>query len=139
MNGNVKTYTISGEHAMDVTVFLQDKKEDLLDHLTELIAFNAQKWYIVLSVNFIKYDSDGEEIKTLGGMTSEITLSFQPYELEDQISEAYDCIKNKVTTFLREGSGWSVDSVESLELRSAIYKPIGGSSYIPLSRDLMLK
>ena len=48
-------------------------------------------------------------------------------------------IKEKLAIYLRNGSGWYFKEVISFEIHIVAYKPIKGSSYIPLPNVIMRK
>ena len=53
----------------------------------------------------------------------------------DDIGEAIDQSINRLlenlSTFESQGSGWTLVAVDRLEVSTAQFNPIGGSSYIP--------
>ena len=59
-------------------------------------------------------------------------LATIPEEINDDMSGALQHIHGKFQEFQREGSGWSVDKVKKIEVHTATYNPIVGSSYLPL-------
>ena len=54
-------------------------------------------------------------------------------------SQMRDAIIERMTMFQREGSNWSFNRMLHLDLAVDRYTPIGGSSYIPLPKALMMK
>ena len=50
--------------------------------------------------------------------------------------EAKEKMLNKVSEFLRLGSGWTFSKILALKIRITPYTPTGGKSYIPLPKKL---
>ena len=48
-------------------------------------------------------------------------------------------VLENLSTFQRRGSGWVFASIVRLEIHTVNYKPLRGSSYIPLPKQLMSK
>ena len=59
--------------------------------------------------------------------------------VKDILSQMIKEILEKISTFQRNGSGWYFKEVSSLEIDIVDYKPIKGSSYIPLPDFIMKK
>ncbi len=55
---------------------------------------------------------------------------------EHNINEALQKVNAAMEKFMREGSSWYVKRVIKLEKHTIIYKPISGSTYIPLPTSL---
>ena len=50
------------------------------------------------------------------------------------VDEACAYILNKIDGFQQKGSGWIVTNVGHLDLRIARFKPLRGSTYVPLPK-----
>ena len=55
-----------------------------------------------------------------------------PDDIDDAIPEVFQTISNKFQEFQREGLGWTLDHVEKVEVYTATYEPLMGTSYIEL-------
>src|SRR5688572_12404117 len=59
------------------------------------------------------------------------------------VSEIYNSAKDKIiesmATFQMRGSNWRLRAVQKLEINTVVYKPLKGSSYIPLQKCLASK
>ena len=89
------------------------------------------KWYITLYVLLSRSEVDGEIIEIEVPFRSRNYILLNMYDFDDQYSAAMDEVINRLSIFLREGSGWIVQKVISLKLYTAAYQPLAGSSYIP--------
>ena len=60
-------------------------------------------------------------------------------EIADSLQSSKQQILNKIAQWISEGSGWTIQSVDSDYLNIVKYKPLKGSSYIQLPSDLRMK
>ena len=58
------------------------------------------------------------------------------HEIEEQLSEVNQKILSAFTSYQKEGSGWMLSEMLHLDLSVAHYKPLKGSSYLPLPKTL---
>ena len=91
-----------------------------------------------------KYESvdGGRKNITTGSKTyfnTEIYINLESTDVEDILSKMIKEILEKISIFQRNGSGWYFKEVSSLEIHIVDYKPIKGSSYIPLPDFIMKK
>ena len=56
--------------------------------------------------------------------------------LDERIEASFDKILESITQFTREGSGWILDNVISLELVATRYHPLAASSFISTPSEL---
>ena len=60
-------------------------------------------------------------------------------DLEIVISDAGNELINIISEWISEGSGWVIKSVDKHEIDISKYKPLRGSSYLPLPEKLKNK
>ncbi|XP_072014272.1 uncharacterized protein [Amphiura filiformis] len=81
----------------------------------------------------------GLEVRKEAVFHSEQTIILEATDL----GEVYDTwsarILENISTFINLGSGWVFELIQSLELHTVEYEPLGGSSYIPLPEFLAKK
>ena len=70
---------------------------------------------------------------------TEIYINLESTDVKDILSKMIKEILDKISIFQRNGSGWYFKEVSSLEIHIVDYKPIKGSSYIPLPNFLIRK
>lgn len=56
--------------------------------------------------------------------------------IDNALNEVKQEIFNKIRSWISEGSGWRIKSIDNLYLNIVIYKPFKGSSYIKLPLEL---
>ena len=124
----------------DLSLFLDGKRKQILKYLVkELQAKRGIKWYMNVQIKLVKYKADGKEETATPHFRSYCQSSVNSRDFETQIQDSFNKIISSFIKFEREGSGWTLDEILHLELCVAEYKPLQGSSYIPLPTALSLK
>ena len=72
------------------------------------------------------------EIVTVGFFKSNAREIINENDIETVISDAGNELLNKISEWISEGSGWVIKSVDKHEIDISKYKPLRGSSYLPL-------
>ena len=70
---------------------------------------------------------------------TETYINLESTDVKVILSKMIKEILEKISIFQRNGSGWYIKEVTSLEIHIVDYKPIKGSSYIPLPDIIMRK
>ena len=78
----------------------------------------------------------GDSIIQEANFSSYIEIILKPINLEECYINMCKRILENMTTFQRQGSGWTYHSIVKLTIDTVKYKPLGGSSYIPLPKDI---
>ena len=60
-------------------------------------------------------------------------------DIETVISEAGNELSNRISEWISEGSGWVIKSLDKHEIDISKYKPLKGSSYLPLPEKIKNK
>lgn len=131
--GILKTYYLKNifENEKDICLFLiinKDKVNALLTNL--LVEFGSLKFNIVLECSYVKPLSN--ELEHRSFKTSNKAI-FQTTDLNILLHNLIKRICLEETEYQGKGSGWTLSSVDGLLVRVSRYRPIGGSSYIPLT------
>src|SRR2546425_13213892 len=83
------------------------------------------------SVSFTKkVGEDVARISTYFNAPAQILLT-EP-DIDAQLEESIDVMLAKLCDFVENGSDYTIDNLDRLEIRTATYNSVGGSSYIPL-------
>ena len=124
----------------DLLVALSELRSPLLALLREKLEQDrAIKWYEVMQVMFKKYNSEGEEINASPYFRSCVATEVSEDSLEEHVQEASAKIKTSFDEFIRNGSGWTLESIGSLEVKTARYHPLAASTYVPLPQAIAAK
>ena len=121
----------------DLSKLLYGKKESLVNRLSqELKAKRGLKWFVSVQVKLIKPKADGSDEISEPHFRSLCMTTVNDHEIKEQLGEANQKILSAFSTYQKKGSGWTLSEILHLDLNVAQYKPLKGSSYLPLPKKL---
>ncbi|XP_053380054.1 uncharacterized protein LOC123531918 [Mercenaria mercenaria] len=135
---NRNIYPRSGEQYDALTFFGNIRNQVRTFLQSRVQALRGIKWNLCVQVEMQR--DDGEDATVTAPYfrsRTYITLSLDDFNDHD-INEAMQKMFASLEKFLREGSGWYVKKVLKLEIHTVVYRPVGGSTYIPLPKTLNL-
>lgn len=138
----LSTYTISSnsENRDDLQLFLKSSMPEICKNLNdELNSKKSLKWYAVVEVQFRRAVTTSENEFSPAFFRSHCQIILRDDEIADQVSKAAEKILSAFETFEGLKSGWVIDFVKKLEIKTGLYHPLSGSSYIPLPPKLANK
>ena len=107
-------------------------KECLIKELLKLKGF---KYIETLKVTFEKKQGNGITTKTAFFNSKTKTL-INAMEINEVLQSSREELVKAIAQWISEGSGWTIQSVNAHYLNLTQYKPIKGSSYIELPKEL---
>ena len=117
----------------DPLVFLDGVRPQIRQKLTEeILDLKGVKFQLALRIHLRKIKQDGSEECTNSVFRYKQQALLQPAEIEKTLDEAFPHILGILEKWTRNGSGWTVDYINTLWLDIARYQPLRGGSYIPL-------
>ena len=137
-------YTLRAEGAeqQDLMFFFSNRRSQLRNNLLrELRRFKQLKWYVVVKLDMVRYNSDGEQV-------DEGTPTFRSFTrqvldhgvIDSQIDEAFFKMTNSLDSFRAEGSGWMIRKVINMKQTITKFSPLGGSCFnYPMPQPLLRK
>ncbi|PFX14317.1 hypothetical protein AWC38_SpisGene21541 [Stylophora pistillata] len=132
-----KMYTIDGVMGYGPKDFLKAVKPTVINFLNTK---KNNKMELFLKCYMIKEHIDTGEVEGQDAyFTSFQKIVFQETDREEIYDECVGKMLESLATFTRKGSGWTVHSVEGLDLHTVKYTPLKGSSYIELPKHLARK
>ena len=140
--GYTQSYEIGIKNDKDPLIQMNDTRlaiENLIN--SKLNEMKGLKFVETLKVTFVKIDPD-ERRKIMyktAFFNSSATQIINRMEIAYFLQLSEKKILNLVSQWLSEGSGWLIKSVDNHFLNFVKYKPINGSSYIPLPEPLKTK
>ena len=141
LNGTVATHTIHAEgiSTFDLMTFLKSKYDDLKDVIKQAIKERGGiKWYLSMRIKMIR--RKGEEIETAEPhFRGKCQKSLKFEDIDEGLRESIKKMLNSFIEYQRQGSNWTVDTVVDLTVHMARFRPLRGSSYIPLPIKLRTK
>ena len=135
IRGNFRIFelNISKNDQLDPFEFMVHQQENIrqfIDHQRE--QHGSLKYGICLKVDFLK---PLEEVTTCSYFNSQLTETVSPVSFEEYF-EHVDQLISQINIFCTAGSGWVIDRLASLEIKTCRYKPMRAGSYIPTPKTL---
>ena len=140
----VKNKSAFNDHAQSYNVEIIDKKDVITQLKTSensiknifndlLMEMKGFKYQITLQVLFSKVkSSDFTEYSTIYLNSLTKTVIGEKYHVNDCFNEIIFRLEN----WISHGSGWIVDSILNQYLNISSYKPLSGSTYCKLPKEL---
>ena len=136
IRGYTRSYEIGLINSEDPLIQLQNTRlvieNNLLKILTEM---KGLKFNEVLKITFKKQVGD-EPIEKTAYFNGKVQLMTNEIEIVESLQITQEQIVNKIQQWISEGSGWTIQSVDSHFINVVEYRPLKGSSYIPLPKKL---
>ena len=136
LEGYTKSFNIDLRDNKDPLVKLQKSRKDI-EYLfnNQLKIFKGFKYVETLQVKFVKF-SNGQKTEKNGFFNSKADLILNNTDIQASLQISKQHILNIISQWVSEGSGWTVESIESHHLNIANYSPLKGSSYIDLPPEI---
>ena len=136
LKGYTKSYKISIKNNKDPLAQMQNTRKAIEFHLNNVLtSTKGFKCVETLQVTFTKLSSDEIVIKT-AYFNSKAQTVINHIEIHEALQMSKQNILNKITQWISEGSGWTIQSVDNHYLNIAKCKPMNGSSYTQLPSEL---
>ncbi|XP_042913258.1 uncharacterized protein, partial [Parasteatoda tepidariorum] len=136
IDGGFRSHTLFTSKNNDLLLFLEDLKCELFSTLRKYIALSPIKWYLCVKALFSRTGQGGERELATSFFRSCNEISLNSDTLEEQVNCAYSKIISSFDEFIDRGSGWVLEEVNYLEINTAHYVPLNGSSFIPLPSEI---
>ena len=107
--------------------------------LYELKRQGPQKFEIILNVIYNKFDQEGNKVTDTGYHRGSNYTFLREENYDEFFEESRKLIWKSLDEWMKEGSGWTIERVEKLTLKSYSYEPMGASSYIPTPMSIIGK
>ena len=136
LKGYTKSYEISIKNNKDPLAQMQNTRK-AIEHrvITLLNEMKGLKYVETLKVTFEKNSGNEIVIKT-AYFNSTVQTIINHTEINESLQMSKQNILNLISQWISEGSGWTIQSVDSHYLNIVKYKPMKGSSYIQLPHEL---
>lgn len=130
-------FSIEPTHHVDFVRSVTESMSLINHTLTELQRqYYSIKFYIIFEVELKKMmDSAG---MIFGFYTNTTTLLLGD-DLDEKLLTCLDKVTNSIESFSRRGSGYIFEKITDVCLHVTQYKPISGTSFLPLPKELKLK
>ncbi|KAJ1519762.1 hypothetical protein ONE63_005018 [Megalurothrips usitatus] len=137
----IRTHTLNVDSAVDPVVFMISETERACDLLkVDFLAHKGLKFNLVLNLRMSKIAlSTGEIVTTDPHFSSLTKIIHNVDEIRDLYNQSIMNISENIENFNENGSNFNVDKVLTFVIRTAGYRPLSASSYIPLPRKIKNK
>ena len=137
LKGFTKSYEINIKNDKDPLMQLQNTRKAVANHTENtLLSMKGLKLVETLKVTFVK--QTGREEKTIKSayFNSQPQTITNNIDINNSLQASKQQILNMIAQWVSEGSGWTVQSVDSHYLNIVKYEPMKGSSYIKIPQEL---
>ena len=137
IKGFSKQYTVEGAKGIDATSFLNAVQAQVID----LLSKNRQtKVNFILTCAMERVDMKTGEVDSNDfPFLSRTEVILDSTDVSEIYNNAKDKIIESMAAFQMRGSNWRLRAVQKLDINTDVYKPMKGSSYIPLPKYLASK
>ena len=136
LKGFTKSYEISIKSDQDPLAQMQNTRKAIEHRLiTSLDEMKGLKYVETLKVTFEK-NSGNFLVEKPAYFNSTPQTIINQMEINEALQMSKQQIMNKIAQWISEGSGWTIQSVDTHYLNIAKYEPMKGSSYIQLPSEL---
>ena len=136
MRGFTRSYEIGLTNRQDPLIQLQNTRSVIKNNLLKVLnEMKGLKFNETFKITFEKHKGDEliEEEAYLNAKTQTLT---NEVEIANLLQITQQQIVNKIQRWISKGSGWIIKSVDGHFINVAKYRPLRGSSYIPLPKEL---
>ena len=136
LKGYTKSFEIGIKNNKDPLTQMQNTRKAIEHSVISLLnQMNGLKYVETLKVTFEK-NSGNEIVEKSAYFNSTPQTIINKMEINEALQMSKQNILNQISQWISEGSGWTVQSVDSHYLNVVKYKPMKGSSYIQLPSEL---
>ena len=137
-----KKYIIKGEPDILPYQFFKNKKQVIKDFLRN--HRNTKVRFVLVCIMEKKEKKQGDsrlniKVQDRSYFHSNTFNNFISTDVKDLLSKSYREIIESISTYQKNGSGWYFKEIVQLEIHTTEFKPMKGSSYIPLPDWIMRK
>src|ERR1043165_8232214 len=137
LHGTTSQYTVDGISGVDAESFLNTVKPQVID----LLVKNRQvKVRFVLTCDMERVDmKTGEVIVAQPHFSSKNVVNLDSTDVNEIYANSVDKVLESMAHFQMQGSNWRFTAVVRFDIHNIVYKPLKGSSDIPLPEKLASK
>ena len=138
LKGTTKTFRIKGSSSDDYETYLKD----ITPRVITLLEKQPKPLKVMLRMQcqFRGMENEvGEEIFTDYHFNTKNNIVDSATNLTDFLSVSVERLIELIESLQGEGSGWIFDEVLHFDILTSVYKPLAGSSWVPLPKFLASK
>ena len=131
-----RSYEIGLTNKQDPLIQLQNTSLVIEDNLSKILTeMKGFKFNEMLKITFNKQVGD-ESIEKTAYFFAKVQTVTNEIEIVESLQMTKEQIMNRIQQWISEGSGWTIQSVDGHYINVVKYKPLKGSSYILLPKEL---
>ena len=134
----VVTIPITPSYQYNPLMLLKHKYEDIKNKINTVTNQSSIKWYLSLQVQFSKPKGEITE-QVSPRFRGNCQIFLKSADIEESLQDSIKKIHSSFIVYQRQGSYWTLDKVLKIKIHLVKYKPLKGSSYIPLPIKLRSK
>ena len=134
-----KKYIIKGEPGITPSKFFENKVSILKDFLRNHRNIKVKFVLVCMMEQKENYDKLSIKVKDKAYFHSNTYINFKSTDVKKLLNDVISEIIDKIYNYQENGSGWYFKEVVQLEINTAEFNPMKGSSYIPLPDWIMRK
>ena len=104
--------------------------------LIELLVQNAVKMYINVQITMVHKDKSGIKERSTTYFHGSTRIVLRASQIPEMLQSSTEKINQSFDEFLKNGSGWILESIDYLRLFTAEYAPMHGNRYIPTPKAI---
>ena len=136
LRGFTRSYEIGLINRQDPLIQLHNTRSVIKNNLSNVLnEMKGLKFNESLKITFVKQKGD-ELIEHAQPFFSKTQTVTNETEIANLLQITQQLIVNKIQQWISEGSAWIIKSVDGHFINVVKYKPLRGSSYIPLPKEL---
>ena len=137
LKGSTKSFTVDVVDSEDPLHQLNETKNFIKKCLVkELLELKGFKYIEILKITFQKILEDDQVITKTAFFNSKTKTLINAMEINELLQSSREELVKAIAQWLSEGSGWTISSVNNHYINLTQYKPLSGSSYIELTKEL---
>ena len=132
LKGTVKTFRIKGSSSDDYETYL----EDITPRVITLLEKQPKPLKVMfrMQCQFHKMEAEAGEVFTDYHFNTKNNIVDESTNLTDFLSESTERLIELIESLQGRGSGWTFDEVLHFDILTSVYKPLAGSSWVPLPK-----
>ena len=136
MRGFTRSYEISLTNRQDPLIQLHNTRSVIKNNLSKVLnEMKGLKFNETLKITFEKQNGD-KLIENEAYFNAKPRTVTNEIEIAELLQITQQQIVNMIQKWISKGSGWTIQSVDGHFINIVKYRPLRGSSYIPLPKEL---
>ena len=139
LNGAASVATLHPTRNSDVLQAFRQMEPRIIETYREQLQQSRNiRGYMSMEVTYSRIGIDGERHEARAIFQSRIRVIVNEEFLDEDIAAMMREIYEHSQEFEAQGSGWSLQTIENIQLHNTKYKPLAASSHVPKPKEIFL-